>query len=137
MQQDKKLTIIEAGGIPAAVLVAVAIPVFTSQLEKSRDATSVANLRSAYAEAQAAYLIEDDTPARVTFTKGTNGAITAVAISNVALKGQQSGWSDLADDLPEGVDWSAVITDANGARSEDVTLTLTYATDGSITAAIS
>ena len=29
-----------------AVLVAIAIPIFTSQLEKSRDAVSVANLRS-------------------------------------------------------------------------------------------
>ena len=33
-----------------AVLVAIAIPVFTSQLEKSREATDKANLRSAYAE---------------------------------------------------------------------------------------
>lgn len=33
----------------AAVLVAIAIPVFTTQLEKSREATDLANLRSAYA----------------------------------------------------------------------------------------
>ena len=33
-----------------AVLVAIAIPVFTTQLEKSREATDVANVRSAYAE---------------------------------------------------------------------------------------
>ena len=39
-----------------AVLVAVAIPVFTTQLEKSREATDVANLRSAYAEAMAEFL---------------------------------------------------------------------------------
>ena len=32
-----------------AVLVAISIPIFTSQLEKSRDAVSVANLRAAYA----------------------------------------------------------------------------------------
>ncbi|MDO4503062.1 MAG: prepilin-type N-terminal cleavage/methylation domain-containing protein [Coriobacteriia bacterium] len=32
------------------VLVAIAIPVFTSQLEKSREATDLANARSAYAE---------------------------------------------------------------------------------------
>ena len=31
------------------VLVAISIPIFTSQLEKSRDAVTVANLRSAYA----------------------------------------------------------------------------------------
>lgn len=32
-----------------AVLVAIAIPVFTSQLEKAREATDLANVRSAYA----------------------------------------------------------------------------------------
>lgn len=32
-----------------AVLVAIAIPVFTTQLEKSREATDLANIRSAYA----------------------------------------------------------------------------------------
>ena len=32
-----------------AVLVAIAIPVFTTQLEKSREATDMANVRSAYA----------------------------------------------------------------------------------------
>ncbi len=43
-----------------AVLVAIAIPVMTSQLEKSRDAVSVANLRSAYAEAQVTYLFDEN-----------------------------------------------------------------------------
>lgn len=32
------------------MLVAIAIPVFTAQLEKSREATDMANIRSAYAE---------------------------------------------------------------------------------------
>ncbi|MDD3417457.1 MAG: prepilin-type N-terminal cleavage/methylation domain-containing protein [Lachnospiraceae bacterium] len=36
-----------------AVLVAISIPIFTSQLEKSRDAVTAANLRAAYAEAAA------------------------------------------------------------------------------------
>ena len=35
-----------------AVLTAIAIPVFTAQLEKARQGTDLANLRSAYAEAQ-------------------------------------------------------------------------------------
>lgn len=33
-----------------AVLVAIAIPIFTTQLEKAREATDLANIRSAYAE---------------------------------------------------------------------------------------
>lgn len=36
-----------------AVLVAIAIPVFTSQLEKSREAVDAANIRAAYAELMA------------------------------------------------------------------------------------
>jgi len=43
-----------------AVLVAIAIPVFTSQLEKSREATDLANVRSAYAEQMAAYLTSNN-----------------------------------------------------------------------------
>ncbi len=39
-----------------AVLVAIAIPVFTTQLERSREATDVANIRSAYANAVTEYL---------------------------------------------------------------------------------
>ena len=35
-----------------AVLVAIAIPVFSSQLEKSREAVDLANIRAAYAETQ-------------------------------------------------------------------------------------
>ena len=38
------------------VLVAVSIPIFTAQLEKAREATDLANIRSAYAELTAEYL---------------------------------------------------------------------------------
>ena len=41
-----------------AVLVAIAIPVFSGQLEKSREATDAANIRSAYAEVVAASLTD-------------------------------------------------------------------------------
>lgn len=44
-----------------AVLVAIAIPVFTAQLEKSREATDLANVRSAYAEMMTDYLTWDGT----------------------------------------------------------------------------
>lgn len=43
-----------------AVLIAIAIPVFTSQLENSREATDAANLRSAYAEIAASGMTEND-----------------------------------------------------------------------------
>ena len=41
------------------MLVAIAIPIFTTQLEKSREATDAANLRAAYAEVMTAALSED------------------------------------------------------------------------------
>lgn len=41
-----------------AVLVAIAIPVFSAQLHKSQDATDVANIRSYYAELQASFIAD-------------------------------------------------------------------------------
>ena len=49
-----------------AVLVAIAIPVFTSQLERSREATDAANIRSAYAEVVTNYLTENDATFTIT-----------------------------------------------------------------------
>ena len=42
-----------------AVLIAVAIPVFASQLEKAREATDLANVRSAYAKVSTVALLGD------------------------------------------------------------------------------
>ena len=41
-----------------AVLVAIAIPIFTAQLQKAREATDAANIRSAYAEVMAEALTQ-------------------------------------------------------------------------------
>ena len=41
------------------VLVAVSLPIFTAQLEKSRESTDIANLRAAKAEAVSLYLVGD------------------------------------------------------------------------------
>ena len=42
-----------------AVLVAISIPIFTAQLEKSREAVDLANIRAAYAECATDILTED------------------------------------------------------------------------------
>ena len=60
-----------------AVLVAVAIPVFSAQLEKSREATDVANIRSAYAEVVTKYL--------------ENPAASKTPTISVAVQQKQSG----------------------------------------------
>lgn len=97
-QQDKKLTITEAGSIAAAVLVAIAIPVFTSQLEKSRDATSVSNMRAGYAEIMTCVIAGTDGQSNVTGpAKGGDGTYTV----KVQIKSQQDNdWSGVGDELP-------------------------------------
>ncbi len=58
LQNKKGFTLAELLIVVAiiAVLTAIAIPVFAAQLEKSREATDMANLRAAYAEVVADYL---------------------------------------------------------------------------------
>ena len=68
-----------------AVLTAIAIPVFTTQLERSREATDMSNLRAAYAEVMANYLANG---AKV----GTTSSTTTTA--TVAPKQTQSGWQN-------------------------------------------
>ena len=62
-----------------AVLVAISIPIFTSQLEKSREATDLANLRAAYAECSAEAITAD------------TAKYTAVA-QKVEMKQTKGGW---------------------------------------------
>lgn len=50
-----------------AVLVAISIPIFNTQLEKAREATDAANIRAAYAEVMAEALTQE-TPATVART---------------------------------------------------------------------
>ena len=55
MRIHNKVTLVELLEEVAiiSVLVAISIPIFTAQLEKAREATDAANLRSAYAELMA------------------------------------------------------------------------------------
>ena len=50
-----------------AVLVAISIPIFTSQLEKSRESVDAANLRSAYAECSAEILTVDSSKTKIVY----------------------------------------------------------------------
>lgn len=61
-----------------AVLIAVAIPVFASQLEKTREATDLANVRSAYAQVSTEALLGD-----------------SEATVTVNLKQKQADWQSL------------------------------------------
>lgn len=68
-----------------AVLVAIAIPMFTAQLEKAREATDLANIRAAYAECSAAQLTGDgNTSKDVTITQRQAGwQTTGVKVGGV------------------------------------------------------
>ena len=72
-----------------AVLVAISIPIFASQLEKSRDATDEANVRSAIAEVTAAVLSDDKKDSGNGDVKYENGTYTMT----VKATGQKAGWS--------------------------------------------
>lgn len=54
-----------------AILIAIAIPTFTAQLEKAREAADIANIRSAYSEVMVKYLDGSDTTTATTITKET------------------------------------------------------------------
>lgn len=120
-----------------AVLVAISIPIFSSQLEKARDAVTVSNIRAAYAQAQTAYLTQQsDTTNSVGYTSGANGAAT-ITVGNVVSKGVLDGWSGTTDDLV-----CKTLVEAGCATLENTpgTYTLTFVYDGngqitSITAA--
>ena len=81
-----------------AVLVAIAIPVFTTQLEKAREATDMSNLRAAYAEVMAEYL-SNGTP-----TTGTMPTATVTARQTV------DGWQNTAN--------GKLVVRVNGTESE-------------------
>ena len=82
-----------------AVLVAISIPIFSSQLEKAREATDAANLRSIYAQLSADVLTENGSTTAVdgaktySVTKGTDGVWTGTATYEMTQKtdGTQSG----------------------------------------------
>ena len=67
-----------------AVLVSVAIPVFTTHLEKAREAADLSNIRAAYAEVTAEALVND----------------TSLDIKReVSLKQMQNGWQTGGSEL--------------------------------------
>ena len=92
-----------------AVLVAISIPIFNSQLEKSREAVDAANIRAAYAEVMTAALSEDVT----NYSK------------DVAITQKDATWHTK-------VDWPKDLTGANGdvTVGGKATVTFTPNTDG-------
>ena len=65
-----------------AVLVAIAIPVFNSQLGKAQASTDAANIRSGYAVVSAQVITEDEAPADgATYYLMADGTVAAATVS--------------------------------------------------------
>lgn len=117
------------------MLVAIAIPIFTSQLEKSRESTDLSNARAAYAEISAAILDDslNKTNNTMTISSGatvayaesiTNGAGTAtVTITTFPIKQTQEGWITSNPNVA-----GVAVTGSPLAPSATLTLTLTITT---------
>ena len=120
-----------------AVLVAISIPIFTSQLEKSRDAVTVSNIRAAYAQASAAYLSGVDSN-DTTVVKGT--AENSIVVKGVVAKGTADGFagginSELRVQNPAGVaDMGNSKKGTNGKF--DITFTWTANSDAAPTVSV-
>lgn len=110
------------------VLVAISIPIFTSQLEKSRDAVSVANMRTAYAEAQTLALTatQDGDKADKASWDATNKKVT---VADVEFKGKDDSdnFSGLAAELP----FPDAVTEPAAGKHD---MEFTYGDDGKLTA---
>lgn len=122
MNKKKGFTLAELLIVVAiiAVLVGVAIPVFTSQLEKSREAVDLSNIRSAYAECTTAVLTGEATDTTVV-AEGTGFKKT------VTLKQTKANWTgDNANAVIGGKTMSTVDTDKT-------TITVHVAADGTTT----
>ena len=114
------------------VLVAISIAFFTSQLEKSREAVSVENMRVTYAQVQTCMLAGSEGQTEVTFTpKATGDKVAGTYATACAIKSQKNnGWSGLAAELPftaptdpDATKATSTFTvDADGKISRDPTL---------------
>lgn len=104
-----------------AVLVAIAIPIFSSQLEKAREATDMANIRAAYAEVVTSEL---------TGEPDTNNGVVADGThfkKEVTLTQKNDGW-DSEPGLPENLEVIADSKDLKGGQTVTITSTDTGAT---------
>lgn len=101
-----------------AVLVAIAIPIFTNQLEKAREATDMANVRAAYAAVSSDVLTdpaENDDNNGVTYKADATKGDTYTAF--VAATQTKANWQSDKDSTSVklgGQDVSATIKSADG-----------------------
>lgn len=109
------------------VLVAISIPIFTSQLEKAREATDEANIRAIYAECSADVLTQtangnNDKTAnegRVEWTVDAKGVVTATG--TYTMKQQEAG---LAGNTSGSIDIGGVKIASDDFKTGTATITV-------------
>lgn len=104
-----------------AVLVAIAIPIFSAQLEKSREATDIANVRSAYATLVADYL--------------TSTNASAAKTINVPVSQKEDNWQSASDgaNYPLEQMRDGAITTVNVPAKTSGNYAVAISADGNIT----
>ena len=117
------------------VLVAVSIPIFTSQLNKAREATDIANERAGKAAAVAAYMTADEgtTSGQTYYYNASTGEVVATTGTKPAGYGHK--YTATQDD-PVGV---AEVKKGSAVDNTDkfVKIEITAKTDGTATTAVS
>lgn len=93
-----------------AVLVAVAIPIFTSQLEKSREAVDAANIRAAYAE--------------VLSNKVSGETDEKLISKTVKLTQEKAEWQN-SFEFPENLKSTESAAQPTGTKDQEVTIKAT------------
>lgn len=143
-----------------AVLIAISIPIFSEQLERSRDAASVANIRSAYSMAQTEYIEmsssnpktfegkqigrnfternrqDPDDPEIMSVYFNEDHTIRQIVVLGVEIMSQKrNAWSHLGDNLP----FQLYDNDRNNkgdiAKPGTYRLAFNYDSNGSVTSA--
>lgn len=94
-----------------AILIAIAIPTFTAQLEKAREAADIANIRSKYSEAMVDYL------------EG-NGTSTTVTKETPEMTQTNSGW--------DYVDWPDYLGSPAPTPTKGDKITITIEANGTV-----
>ena len=110
-----------------AVLVVISIPVFTGVLEKSREATDLANVRSAYAEVMIAAIQEDTSS--MYYVQATNSYEKKVELTQ-----KIHGWDISSEELVIGGISSSDTVHWIGTPTQNGTCTIIYNNeDGEVT----
>ena len=117
------------------VLVAISIPIFTSQLEKAREAVDLANIRAGYAEVMTSALTDDKSNTTAGNDKVVYDATNTKWTYTVSLKQKKDDWQTAISDVSIG---TVKLSDVTNKPKEGKTATITYTagtatTEGTVT----